>query len=510
MRSLPTKVFANKDEDPDQEDPQSVREIRRNLTGPQGVDYAAPLVGQGVMAPAQTSLLPTQIYNPTPNATVARPTPTSSDSALADLYQQFRAGPQMTALPEPTKPTVKGVLKEMGLGAIPVYGPMRRRMQQEHDAWQQNQVLLGNQNAMQRWQQTADIVKPQFTRAMDLEADLQKKEQNYRFALSSGATPAEAMYLGLGHLPPAPKTPRTAEPVQIEMPGGQKVPAYFQQNEIGVPGYYSMVDNSQIPVTPDMKIYRQTEQTETDKEWTDTKRMYEALYKQKHQIPDEQPLSDAQSAQASLDFKQAGTPAPQESWNAPTVMYDEKGAPVVIQSSNRGQIRSPELPGGAVGKVGLTAGTRQLGETARAILPTFDKWIARLGDPKYTEMLGPIMSRWKDFMAGKVGSADPEFAYLRTQIALLQTGTMRAHVGARGGQGLLAKFESLFNADKMDAPTLQASLAGVRDFLTQYKDEVFPNEAGGQGKIGVSYKGQTYNFPDQKSADAFKAELGIK
>ena len=505
MRSLPTS-----ENDEDQLDPQTVREILRNLTGPQGIDYASPAVGQGVVAPAQTAMMPTQISSQTPGPVVGLQAAPSAESAMADLYQQFRAGPQMTALPEPTKPTVKGVLKEMGLGMIPVYGPVRRRMQQEHDAWQQNQVLLGNQNAMQRWQQTADIVKPQFTRAMDLEADLQKKEQNYRFALSSGATPAEAMYLGLGHLPPAPKTPRTAEPVQIEMPGGQKIPAYFQQNEIGVPGYYSMVDNSQIPVTPDMKIYRQTEQTQTDKEWTDTKRMYEALYKQKHQIPDEQTLSDAQSAQASLDFKQAGTPAPQESWNAPTVVgYDENNQPIVIQSSNRKNISQVDIPG-MVSKAGPTAATRQLGETARAILPTFDKWIARLGDPKYTEMLGPIMSRWKDFMAGKVGSADPEFAYLRTQIALLQTGTMRAHVGARGGQGLLAKFESLFNADKMDAPTLQASLAGVRDFLTQYKDEVFPNEAGGQGKIGVSYKGKTYNFPDQKSADAFKADLGIK
>jgi hypothetical protein len=166
-----------------------------------------------------------------------------------------------------------------------------------------------------------------------------------------------------------------------------------------------------------------------------------------------------------------------ESWNAPTPWYDEEGKPVVIQSSNRGQIRSVPMPGGAVTKTGLTAATRQLGETARVIIPKFDKTIKLLDNPKIIAELGPIGGRWNEFMAGKIGSTNPEFAALRANIGLLQTGTMRAHVGARGGVALMSKFEGLFNSQRMDAPTLKASLIAVRDFLKGYRDEVYPSEA---------------------------------
>jgi hypothetical protein len=83
--------------------------------------------------------------------------------------------------------------------------------------------------------------------------------------------------------------------------------------------------------------------------------------------------------------------------------------------------------------------------------------------------LGPIMGRWNDFMVGTIGAGDPEYTELRTNIGLLQTGLMMAHVGARGGVKLLEKFTDLVNAQKMDAATLRGTLKAVEGWLRTYE-----------------------------------------
>lgn len=122
----------------------------------------------------------------------------------------------------------------------------------------------------------------------------------------------------------------------------------------------------------------------------------------------------------------------------------------------------------------LTAATRQLGETADAIVPKIDKTIAMLDNPKFIANLGPVMGRWNEFLTGKVGTNDPDLAHLRATLSLIQTGTMRAHVGARGSGNLLEKFEGLVDGKKMDAATLKGSLAGIREFLQGYRDAIHP------------------------------------
>ena len=126
----------------------------------------------------------------------------------------------------------------------------------------------------------------------------------------------------------------------------------------------------------------------------------------------------------------------------------------------------------------LTAATRQLGETADSILPKIDTTIKKLDDPKFKANLGPVMGRWNEFLTGKVGTNDPDLAQLRATIGLIQTGTMRAHVGARGSAGLLEKFEGLADSTKMDADTLKGSLTGIRDFLKGYSDRIHKREEG--------------------------------
>lgn len=122
----------------------------------------------------------------------------------------------------------------------------------------------------------------------------------------------------------------------------------------------------------------------------------------------------------------------------------------------------------------LTSNTKQMGETARVLVPKMDHAIEMLNDPKYKDLVGPLAGRFNEFMTGEWGGGNPDFAELRSIISLINTGTMRAHVGARGSGQMLEYFSNLADAKKMDAETLKSSLKGTRDFIKGYRDNAFP------------------------------------
>jgi hypothetical protein len=62
-------------------------------------------------------------------------------------------------------------------------------------------------------------------------------------------------------------------------------------------------------------------------------------------------------------------------------------------------------------------------------------------------------------MTGKVGSGDPAYTALRTDLQLLSTKIMQAHVGSRGSQGMLEHFKALADGGQMDSATLKAAIA---------------------------------------------------
>ena len=84
--------------------------------------------------------------------------------------------------------------------------------------------------------------------------------------------------------------------------------------------------------------------------------------------------------------------------------------------------------------------------------------------------LGPIMSRWNDFMLGKVGAGDPEYAKLRNQIDLMTKALGVVHGGARGGSSiqLYQSFLDKINPAVMDASSLKAAMGVEKEWLTTY------------------------------------------
>lgn len=79
--------------------------------------------------------------------------------------------------------------------------------------------------------------------------------------------------------------------------------------------------------------------------------------------------------------------------------------------------------------------------------------------------LGPLASRWNEFMTGKVGAGDPDVAALRAKMGLSSTLLMQAHVGSRGSAQMLEHFEDLANQKKLDGPTLKAALGAEVNYV---------------------------------------------
>lgn len=95
-----------------------------------------------------------------------------------------------------------------------------------------------------------------------------------------------------------------------------------------------------------------------------------------------------------------------------------------------------------------------------------DMGIMQLVDKLDSEgKLGPLAGRWNEFMSGKWGAGDPDYAALRAKMGLSTTLLMQAHVGSRGGSALLEHFADLANAGKMDGPTLKSAMASEINYV---------------------------------------------
>jgi hypothetical protein len=140
--------------------------------------------------------------------------------------------------------------------------------------------------------------------------------------------------------------------------------------------------------------------------------------------------------------------------------------------------------------------------------------------------LGPLASRWNDFLAGKFGSGDADYAALNAKMGLSTTLLQQAHVGNRGSSALLEHFEDLANQKKLDAPTLRAGFNSEINYMRDRaadpnppnyvtpKPGAAPNTQGsaaaGGGQITVKDPtGGIHTFADQASADRFKKLANI-
>jgi hypothetical protein len=139
--------------------------------------------------------------------------------------------------------------------------------------------------------------------------------------------------------------------------------------------------------------------------------------------------------------------------------------------------------------------------------------------------LGPLASRWNEFMTGTWGGGDPVVSALRAKMGLSTTLLMQAHVGNRGSAQMLEHFEDLANQKKLDGPTLKAAFGSeinyVRDRAMDPNPPNYSAQGGGASTTGAAPgnagqiqvkdpQGGIHTFADQASADKFKKLAGIR
>lgn len=124
----------------------------------------------------------------------------------------------------------------------------------------------------------------------------------------------------------------------------------------------------------------------------------------------------------------------------------------------------------------LTNTTKTMVEAAPKVLALAERLNSLIDQQVQT--LGPAASRWQEFMAGRVGSPNPEFTKLRTDAGLLQTLLMRMHVGSRGGEYIMKHFQDLLDTGRQSPENMKAAL----EEITQYAHDV--QSEGGKGEFG--------------------------
>lgn len=137
-------------------------------------------------------------------------------------------------------------------------------------------------------------------------------------------------------------------------------------------------------------------------------------------------------------------------------------------------IKNPiKLPSSEVGKV----------EIARSLISPgglFDNVAADITALNKQGQLGVVASRWNNILTNKLGTGDQNFARLSTDLGLLSTALMQAHVGSKGSNEMMEHFKQTIGDPSIStAPILLARLGASWDYIN-HKAMRLPAAKGGK------------------------------
>jgi hypothetical protein len=147
-------------------------------------------------------------------------------------------------------------------------------------------------------------------------------------------------------------------------------------------------------------------------------------------------------------------------------------------------------------------------ETAPKVKALADRVITNL-TALGNEGAGPGTSRYREFMAGKIGSPDPKWTAYRTNAELLATLLTRMHMGARGTEGVVQRFENLISAGKQSPDNMRVAIQNLKD----YADDVLatrknvPSAAGPAPTAAPETTGSTSTLPVMNTPEEARAKL---
>lgn len=140
----------------------------------------------------------------------------------------------------------------------------------------------------------------------------------------------------------------------------------------------------------------------------------------------------------------------------------------------------------------LTNDSINNGNLARISIDQLTQAENLLNQPGMADAVGPVLSRYKAFMAGDVGkSVDQRVKTLNDKLKYARATLGKVHYTARGAanENIQHTLSSLFDGEKMDAPTLLNGIANAKNILREYAEEgqISPADnlgIGGGGGMG--------------------------
>jgi hypothetical protein len=119
----------------------------------------------------------------------------------------------------------------------------------------------------------------------------------------------------------------------------------------------------------------------------------------------------------------------------------------------------------------------QRGQFSAELLPHIPTIQAELEEADKRGLLGPLIGRGTEFMAGKIGSTgNPEtdrfYNKLRSDLHLMSSGLNRAHFGGRAGIETLKYFEDLVGGSFRSKDSIFGTLDTAKDYLSSYASAV--------------------------------------
>jgi hypothetical protein len=93
--------------------------------------------------------------------------------------------------------------------------------------------------------------------------------------------------------------------------------------------------------------------------------------------------------------------------------------------------------------------------------------------------LGPMAGRWNDFMQGKVGMSDPDFAGLRGDLLMYSSAVALMHARGRLPENLRAEFDHAINNPTQDFANLKAIIKVVDNWTTKNMEAMGGTTSGG-------------------------------
>lgn len=86
---------------------------------------------------------------------------------------------------------------------------------------------------------------------------------------------------------------------------------------------------------------------------------------------------------------------------------------------------------------------------------------------KDSAQMGPILGHWNDFMQGKVGLENPQFAELRANLMMTASAVALAHARGRLPENLREEFDKMINAPQQSPANLEAVLKAIDPWMVK-------------------------------------------